>query len=231
MSDGNLGGRIQRQAYSGPILALALAPEGVAPGAAVSKTYPLSAGASSPASTSSSKTSGVVVTLGDDSVTPQPSFGAGSLAGPGGSTGAAGVGGGGGAGGNGRSPCVLKFWTGPDMGVCIRAVDVAAQMRDGQQQRWTAPGGVGAGGHGGRGRGAGVPRLTAFAVTPDATQVCFVILEFYWLLHASLAGFDGATFISYPAVSIVYCRVCTTVLSQCRVGSASRLPTPLYGPT
>lgn len=140
------------------------------------KTSPLSASASSPTSTKSNKIPGVVVTLGDDSVTP-PSFGAASLAGPGGSTGATGIGGGGeGAGGNGRSPCVLKFWTGPDMGVCIRAVDVAAQMRDGQQQRWTAAGGVNTGGHGGRGRGAGVPRLTAFAVTPDATQVRFDVL-------------------------------------------------------
>lgn len=82
----------------------------------------------------------------------------------GGGAGSVGGGVGAGGGGNGRSPCVLKFWAGADMAVCIRAVDVAAQMRDGQQQRWAAAGG----GAGGR---TVPPRLTAFAVTLDASQV------------------------------------------------------------
>lgn len=92
----------------------------------------------------------MVVTLGDDSVNPPPQAEAG--------------GGGGVGAGNGRSPCVLKFWAGADMGLCIRAVDVAAQMPDGQHQRWASSGG-GAGGARAR-----LPRLTAFAITPDASQ-------------------------------------------------------------
>lgn len=90
-------------------------------------------------------------------------------------------GGGGGVGaGNGRSPCVLKFWAGADMGLCIRAVDVAAQMPDGQQQRWASSGG-GAGGVRAR-----LPRLTAFAITPDASQASQqstrVLCLFHWLV-------------------------------------------------
>ncbi|CAM9660205.1 unnamed protein product [Pylaiella littoralis] len=139
ISDGNLSVKIHRQAYSGSVFALALAPEGARPS---------TSSAPNAANTSGTKKNGVVVTLGDDSVNAAPPS----------------VGGGVGAGGgNGRSPCVLKFWAGADMAVCIRAVDVAAQMRDGQQQRWASGGGGG-------GRIA-PPRLTAFAVTLDASQV------------------------------------------------------------
>ncbi|CBN79204.1 conserved unknown protein [Ectocarpus siliculosus] len=160
ISDSNLSGKIQRQAYSGPILALALAPDGVPPGSATARAaaplpsnLPSSSGtnSSTAASNKTSRKYGVVVTLGDDSVNPPPQAEAG---------GAGGVG-----AGNGRSPCVLKFWAGADMGLCIRAVDVAAQMPDGQHQRWASSGG-GAGGARAR-----LPRLTAFAITPDASQV------------------------------------------------------------
>lgn len=162
ISDGtNLGGKVQRQTHSGPVLALAVSPEGVHPGSSSGTSSGLATAAAAGSNTKSkNKRHGIVVTLGDDSVTPDP------LVGPagGGAVGSAGLGSSVGAGGagNGRSPCVLKFWGGADMGVCIRAVDVAAQMRDGQQLRWATGGGTGAG---------EVPRLTAFAVTPDASQV------------------------------------------------------------
>ncbi|CAN0275685.1 unnamed protein product [Ascophyllum nodosum] len=158
VSDSNLGGRVHRQAHTGPVMALALAPEGIPPATAAV------AGTSRPPNASPAalgrKKPGVVVTLGDDSSAP-----AGTSAGAG-TTGTVG-GGGGGAGGILRSPCVLKFWAGADMGFCVRAVDVAAQMRAGQQQRWAA----GAAGQFGATPAATVPRLTAFAVTPDASQV------------------------------------------------------------
>ena len=153
-------------------MALALAPEGIpsATAAVAGTSRPPNA---SPAALGRKKP-GVVVTLGDDSVTQQTvlrslgtqqSAPAGTSAGAG-TTGTVG-GGGGGAGGILRSPCVLKFWAGADMGFCVRAVDVAAQMRAGQQQRWAA----GAAGQFGATPAATVPRLTAFAVTPDASQV------------------------------------------------------------
>ncbi|CAM9107763.1 unnamed protein product, partial [Scytosiphon promiscuus] len=153
VSDSNLSSKVQRQAYSGPVLALVLAPEGVLPGSGTSRAYPLSSNnASSPtsaggtapnASGHDNKKHGIVVTLGDDSVIPAPqSIGMGNpLVGGGGGAAAGGntstLAGGAGVGGSGGSPCVLKFWAGADMTVCIRAVDVAAQMRDGQQQRWS----------------------------------------------------------------------------------------------
>lgn len=186
VSDSNLSSKVQRQAYSGPILALVLAPEGVLPGAGTSRAYPLSSNnASSPTSAGSAapandkKKHGIVVTLGDDSVIPPPQsagignplIGGGGAAAGGSAANLGGGGGAGGGGGNGRSPCVLKFWAGADMTVCIRTVDVAAQMRDGQQQRWATGGRGGAGEGGGMGQGMGVPRLTAFAVMPDASQV------------------------------------------------------------
>lgn len=144
----------------------------------------------------------VVVTLGDDSVVSAPSVssslqGAGA-AGGGGSLGTGGtalaavtaasatgaVGGGGGEGA--RSPYVLKFWSGVDMAVCLRSVDVAAQMRDPvqqqQHQRWT-------GGQGGG--GGGLPRLTAFAVTPDAMQVTCKDFFFYCARATVGCRFEG----------------------------------------
>ncbi|CAN0109499.1 unnamed protein product, partial [Hapterophycus canaliculatus] len=191
VSDINLSSKVQRQAYSGPVLALVLAPEGALPGSGTSRAYPLSsnnashltsAGGAAPNENGNDKKNhGIVVTLGDDSVVPPPqSVGIGNpLIGGGGAAAGgntANLGGGGsvgGGGGNGRSPCVLKFWAGADMAVCIRAVDVAAQMRDGQQQRWATGGGAGGRGGegGGGGPGMGVPRLTAFAAMPDASQV------------------------------------------------------------
>ena len=165
------GGKVKRQAHSGPVFALAVAPDGVPPGGPSSGTSSGSTTATAAASgntkNKNKRHGGVVITLGDDSVTPDPSVGPAG----GGAVGSAGLGGtvgsaGGAGGGNGRSPCVLKFWGGADMGMCIRAVDVAAQMRDGQQLRWATGGVAGAGGAAGE-----VPRLTAFAVTPDASQV------------------------------------------------------------
>lgn len=189
ISDGNLNGKIQRQAYSGPVRALVLAPEGTPPVAGASRTYPLpsnatftsataGAGTSTFRSGNSKKAIGVVVTLGDDSVNPSAaSYGNPIAASAGTGTGAAtaltsgsgnastvGVG----AVGNGRSPCVLKFWAGTDMAVCIRAVDVALQFGDGQDSKLATTAGRAGGGSARAGR---LPRLTAFAVTPDATQV------------------------------------------------------------
>ena len=105
---------------------------------------------------------------------------AGSGAGTG--PGSAGGGGGGGAraGGGGGSPGVLKFWAGADMGLCIRAVDVAAQLREGQQQRARDTGGSGRGLAGGGAGGTRFPRLTAFAVAPDASQVD-ILFRGWWL--------------------------------------------------
>lgn len=164
----NLGGKVQRQAHSGPVFALAVAPEGVPPGSGTSSSAtPAAAAASSNAKNKNKRHGGVVVTLGDDSVNPDPLVGpAGGGVAESAAAGLTAVSAGGAGGGNGRSPCVLKFWGGADLGLCIRAVDVAAQMRDGQQLRWATGGGAAGGGSG------EVPRLTAFAVTPDASQVC-----------------------------------------------------------
>lgn len=169
ISDGTTslgGGKVRRQAHSGPVFALAVAPDGVPPGSSGTTTSSGSATAAGSGNTKNKnkRHGGVVVTLGDDSVTPDPSSGPAGPKGPAGSSGLGGAVGAG--GGNGRSPCVLKFWGGADMGVCARAVDVAAQMRDGQQLRWATGGVAGAG---------EVPRLTAFAVTPDASQVRLIM--------------------------------------------------------
>lgn len=160
ISDCHLGGRIQRQAYTGPVYALAVALDGLPAGSGTTKpqrTLPHNYAA---VPTGRQK-SGVVVTLGDDSVIPAPSlssFQAGATHGNSGAAGSTGIGAG---GGTVRSPYVLKFWGGVDMVICVRTVDVAAQMVDPAQppqQRWAPD-------------SAGLSRLTAFAVTSDAMQV------------------------------------------------------------
>lgn len=162
VSDCHLGGRIQRQAYTGPVFALGVAPEGlpIGSGAVKSQRTP------SNGHVSGKRKSGVVVTLGDDSVVLAPSlasFQSGTAAQTAGgvSMGSSGVGTGGGMTATARSPFVLKFWAGVDMMVCVSTVDVATQMGDPAQppqQRWASD-------------SAGLSRLTAFAITPDALQV------------------------------------------------------------
>lgn len=154
MSDCHLNGRIQRQAYTGPVYALAVAPEGVAAGTGTAKPQQ-----PRPFTSASSYRSGVVVTLGDDSVV--PALPLGSYQSGGGVGAAAGGTSATAAGGGSRSSFVLKFWAGFDMVICVRTVDVAAQTRDPgqlQQPRLTTV-------------SSGLSRLTAFAVTSDAMQV------------------------------------------------------------
>lgn len=175
ISNSLMGGKTKRQAYSGAVHALSVALEGVPPGTGTASTgatplgVPGSASGAAGSGANSKKASrGVVVTLGDDSVL-SPMSALGSIAQGGlGAAGAPGSTAGTGLGvASGstpptgfQSPFVLKFWAGLDMAVCIRTVDVAAQLRDpGQHQtRWA-------------GASGGLARLTAFAVTTDAMQV------------------------------------------------------------
>lgn len=178
VSDCHLGGRLQRQAYTGPVFALGVAPDGLPTGAGATKTQRTP----SNGNVSSKRKSGVVVTLGDDSVVPAPplaSFQGGTAAqGAGGvSMGSSGVATGGGMSATARSPFVLKFWAGVDMVVCVSTVDIATQMGDPTQppqQRWASD-------------SAGLSRLTAFAITPDALQVnrgCLCMGLIPWVLSA-----------------------------------------------